>query len=125
MARATREQQAERLRRYFAEASRKYGITREQYETLWTAQGGACYICRKPFKTRLPAIDHDHLTGYVRGLLCGGSFDPKTCNRLIGFFSVHALRRAVEYLTAPPAYRVIGFVKPGAHIPAQREGGGQ
>lgn len=122
MARATREQQAERLRRWFRDGEKKYGVTEEQARAVLAEQGGACYICRRPFRTRLPVHDHDHLTGYFRGFLCGGSYDPKTCNRLIGFFNVHALRRAVEYLTAPPAYRVIGFVKPGASIPAQREG---
>jgi hypothetical protein len=84
------------------------------FRALFKAQGGACYICRNPFKTVLPAVDHDHLTGYVRGLLCGGSYDPKTCNRLIGFYSIHALRRAVEYLERPPAHAVIGLVRKGA-----------
>jgi hypothetical protein len=108
---ATREEQDKRLRDYFAHIRRTYGVTEEQFRALWTAQGGACAICLRPFKSKLPAVDHDHLTGYVRGLLCGGSLDAKTCNRFIGFHPLPKLRRAVAYLTTPPAFAVIGFVR--------------
>ena len=49
-----------------------YGITSEQYEALYEAQGGVCYICRRAKGTgrRKLAVDHDHVTGWVRGLLC-------------------------------------------------------
>lgn len=49
---------------------RRYGISAKQYDELLTAQGGACAICRKPPKVRMLPVDHDHVTGRVRGLLC-------------------------------------------------------
>ena len=109
---ATKAEQDKRLRAWFSAARRKYGVTEQQIRALWQKQGGACAICHRPFRTTLPSIDHDHVTGFVRGLLCGGSYDAKTCNRLIGFHSAPVLRRAAEYLEQPPAYAVIGYVKP-------------
>lgn len=48
-----------------------YGITSGQYEALYEAQGGSCYICcRAKGVTKKLSVDHDHLTGWVRGLLC-------------------------------------------------------
>jgi hypothetical protein len=49
---------------------RRFAITLEAYETLFNAQGGACAICGRPEYTRSLAVDHDHTTGVVRGLLC-------------------------------------------------------
>jgi hypothetical protein len=63
-----------RLQRY-------YGITEEQYEARLKEQKGRCFICHKPakyFKHSLN-VDHDHVTGEIRGLLCA------MCNhKLIG-----------------------------------------
>jgi hypothetical protein len=60
---------------------RKYGITEEQYEELLETQGHSCGVCGKhesTFPVRL-AVDHNHRTGEVRGLLCN------YCNhRLVG-----------------------------------------
>jgi len=88
----------------------RYGITPEQYWALYEAQGGSCYICeRATGKTKRLAVDHDHNSGYVRGLLCG------PCNKLLG----HArddgefFLRAFEYLREPPAHAIIGRVKSG------------
>lgn len=50
---------------------RKYGITTEQYEEMLIAQDGLCAICRRDdFGNKLPPVDHDHVTGKVRGILC-------------------------------------------------------
>lgn len=77
-----------------------FGITPQEYERLLAVQDGRCAICeRRPRKRRL-AVDHDHSTGEVRGLLC------TRCNhKLIGSASESAavLRRAARYLDAPPA----------------------
>jgi len=59
----------------------KFGLTETQYIALLDSQKACCAICLKPqscFKQRL-AVDHDHKTGIVRGLLCG------LCNRQLGF----------------------------------------
>lgn len=49
---------------------RRYGITRAQYLEMNDDQAGRCAICGKPPKTRDLAVDHNHVTGKVRGLLC-------------------------------------------------------
>lgn len=100
----------QRLERYFASSNfKRYGITPAEYKLIWVAQRGCCFICHRPFKTRLPAIDHNHFTGEVRGLLCTGSQDPKTCNRMIGFHKDNpaVFERAAEYLRNPPARPVL------------------
>ena len=49
---------------------KKWGITPAQYNEMLDSQGGRCAICLDPpIKKRL-AVDHDHDTGEVRGLLC-------------------------------------------------------
>lgn len=55
---------------------REYGIGQVQYDALLEAQGGVCAICSE--NRELLAVDHDHTTGEVRGLLCN------PCNRGIG-----------------------------------------
>jgi hypothetical protein len=57
----------------------KYGITPEIYLAMFKAQKGVCAICAKPSKSsRRLAVDHDHVSGQVRGLLCGN------CNWAVG-----------------------------------------
>lgn len=79
---------------------RVYGMTLEQYQAILESQGGVCYICQRPSLKNMLAVDHDHATGMVRGLLC------RSCNhRLIGSAGddIETLRRAVAYLENPPA----------------------
>lgn len=86
-----------------------YGITSEQYDQLYEAQGGTCYICQRATgATKKLSVDHDHATGYVRGLLC------TTCNKILGHLrdDPKAARRVWTYLAFPPAFGVIGEVKP-------------
>lgn len=85
-----------------------YGITAEQYQQIYDAQGGYCYICRRArgLKKRL-SIDHCHATGTVRGLLC------QRCNRdVLGHLrdDPDAALRIVDYLREPPAVQAIGVV---------------
>ena len=47
--------------------ARRYGITVEEYRTLLAKCDGACHACHRHVKL---AVDHDHDTGLVRGLLC-------------------------------------------------------
>lgn len=75
----------------------KFGISIEQYEAMIEAQEGLCAICRKVCSMKsMLSIDHDHITGHVRGLLCG------KCNTGIGLLGdrVDGLRRALAYLIA-------------------------
>ena len=71
----------------------RYGITLEEYEHLIEAQHGRCAICGET-PTRTLRVDHDHVTGAVRGLLC------HACNVGIGFFKddLEKLRAAIRYL---------------------------
>ena len=51
---------------------RVYGVTLAWYNEKRREQNFACAICHSPeteMKRRL-AVDHDHITGRVRGLLC-------------------------------------------------------
>lgn len=74
---------------------RKYGMTLEQRDALLANQEGKCAVCR----TTTPGgkgwvVDHDHVTGKVRGILC------LTCNTGIGHLKddVNVLKAAVVYL---------------------------
>jgi hypothetical protein len=58
----------------------KYGITVGDYDTLLLAQEGVCAVCGLPPKKRPLVVDHDHMTGEVRGLL------HSLCNRSLGMF---------------------------------------
>jgi hypothetical protein len=109
---ATHHREAKKASRRLAHGRwilKTYGITSEQYEALYEAQGGVCYICvRATGKTRKLAVDHDHATGYVRGLLC------KPCNSVLAHFrdDANAAIRLITYLDHPPAFDMIGKVKP-------------
>lgn len=72
------------------------GLTLEQYEDLLAAQEYRCAVCRRPARDdqRRMAVDHNHRTGQIRGLLC------YRCNYGIGWFRDNAtnLVAAGEYL---------------------------
>lgn len=79
----------------------QYGITEEHYQALFNSQMGLCAICHKS-ETHINragnianlAVDHDHRTGKVRGLLCSW------CNRALGLLydDVVLLTSAISYL---------------------------
>jgi hypothetical protein len=73
----------------------KYGISPEEYEEMLKRQDGKCAICHRPPKKNALAVDHDHHTGRVRGLLC------QPCNRYLGRIDNDRgiLDRIREYLT--------------------------
>ncbi len=77
---------------------RRYGLTVQEYRALQLAQGDRCAICRREWgrgwNGKGNHVDHDHITGRVRGLLCG------ECNTAIGRFGDDPalLRRAADYL---------------------------
>lgn len=79
---------ADARRKYF---EKSYGMSEAQVTAMREAQGGVCAICRTA-----PAVhvDHDHVTGKVRGMLCF------SCNAALGHFKDDpvVLRRAADYL---------------------------
>lgn len=73
---------------------RRYGLSKEQYASLLKKQGGKCAVCGFVPEKRKLSVDHDHLSGKVRGLLCDG------CNRSLGYLhdSIANTLRVAEYL---------------------------
>jgi hypothetical protein len=93
-----KEQDSKRHETY---VGKTYGLEPGEYEALLAYQGGKCAICRRATgKARRLAVDHDHETGEVRGLLC------KPCNRTILSHGGETLQRAVAYLELPPRARL-------------------
>jgi hypothetical protein len=45
-------------------------FTDDDYDDLFRAQHGRCYLCGRESRTRRLVVDHDHVSGQVRGLLC-------------------------------------------------------
>jgi hypothetical protein len=114
----------------------RYMLTPDEYRLLYVAQKGRCWICRtakgihpddpKAGGSRPPrrlGVDHDHVTGAVRGLLCTGG--DKTCNRIVGWLSAPQLRRAADYMTnraGQPARVLVEMERQRAD--AERDGDG-
>lgn len=72
---------------------RKYGIDENKYNEMLKEQGGVCKICKKKSEKRL-AVDHDHKSGKVRGLLCS------YCNTALGSIrdDKEIAQRMIDYL---------------------------
>lgn len=76
----------------------KYGITLEDFDHMLMEQDNKCAICKKREvfneSGKELAVDHDHVTGRVRGLLC------QVCNQALGMFgdSQEVLESAIAYL---------------------------
>lgn len=72
-----------------------YGLLPQQWDALYDQQLGRCAICLITLaEVKKICVDHDHVTGRVRGLLCHG------CNVAIGHLQddPDLLRRAAEYV---------------------------
>lgn len=75
-------------------------LTADQYNQLLRQQNWRCAVCDRPAETfkRNLAVDHNHKSGEIRGLLCG------PCNRgvvkVVEDYS-HLIDRAQEYLSRP------------------------
>ena len=75
---------------FYKRRDRKYhlkhqcGITLEQYEAMAEYQFHRCAVCGDPETRKNQGgimnlnVDHDHMTGKIRGLLCN------RCNRVLG-----------------------------------------
>ena len=69
----------EYLKQYFIKY--KYGLSKTEYDNLLLSQNNRCAICKEPLDSQNPhnvIIDHNHLTGKIRGILC------RKCNLAIG-----------------------------------------
>lgn len=76
---------------------KKLGVCNTEYDKMLTQQKGVCAICSSTLNssryTKL-AVDHNHRTGKVRGLLC------TSCNTALGLMKDSPIRleKAAEYL---------------------------
>ena len=86
----------------------KYGIGAAEYAGRLAEQGGCCAICRAAAEVlrETLAVDHDHATGKVRGLLCA------KCNRMLGCANdrPEVLRAGADYLTIN-AQAAVAFIE--------------
>lgn len=80
---------ARNKRRHFR---RKYGLEPEHVTEMIARQGGGCAICNEV--TLRMHVDHDHLTGKVRAILCF------RCNAALGLLRDRAdlVERMAQYV---------------------------
>lgn len=76
-----------------------YGLTIQGYDEIWIEQLGLCAICHQRLPNQPPSgtggvVDHNHVTGAVRGLLC------RKCNSGLGLLgdSAQNIKSALSYL---------------------------
>lgn len=79
---------------------------KRKYGSIIGVDGKNCDICGDPLRGGIgkSAIDHDHSTGELRGLLCG------SCNKLLGFARdrTDILGSAINYLKKHTRVRLVG-----------------
>ena len=79
---------------------KNYGLTIEDYNKILGDQNNKCPICDEKLKVigindvRKPNIDHCHVTGKVRGILC------HRCNKALGLLrdDIQIIERALNYI---------------------------
>jgi hypothetical protein len=82
-----RNREANRAYRKRYHLKKAYGLTEEARDTLIESQGGCCAICRvnlTSIGSRATHVDHCHVTGIVRGILC------HPCNTKLGWYERNA-----------------------------------
>ena len=82
--------------------SRKYGMSNECVEKLKQAQQNKCPICERLLTdVKKIHIDHNHTTGYVRGILCS------KCNNGLGFFNddIQLFTKVLSYLQSSTEFK--------------------
>ena len=91
-----------RWRQYCASHARRlrrFGVTAEEVADIFLGQNGRCAICRakEPSGSGDWHIDHDHVTGKIRGLLCN------RCNLAIGLLQddPDVMDSAARYVREP------------------------
>jgi hypothetical protein len=85
---------------------RRFGITEAEIAALLARQKNRCAICKsaKPYGSGDWAIDHDHATGQVRGLLCS------KCNLALGLLGddPKAIAAALRYVSRHRQMQLFG-----------------
>lgn len=73
---------------------REYGITPDDYDSMFKAQNGVCAACGEPSNDKILSVDHNHITGKTRELLC------QPCNLALGSMkeSPQKLRLLADYI---------------------------
>ena len=89
--------QENKTKRRETDLKRKYNITLDDYHTMWIEQEGKCWTCSVKAEdaiNKILYVDHNHLTGKVRGLLCS------RCNTAIGLLqeSQEIIQKVSKYL---------------------------
>jgi hypothetical protein len=93
--------------RHRAYVDRTYGQgAGEAYEALMAYQEGRCYICQQMPRSGRLAVDHDHRTGEIRGLLCAGQEQGCNWNFRKALNDPDMARRLLEYAQEPPMKRL-------------------
>ena len=73
-----RNKQMTKEQRRNATLKKKYGISLADYNKMMVDQAWTCLTCPADLRVEKPHLDHDHVSGVVRGILCGG------CNISLG-----------------------------------------
>ena len=103
IARSKKWQAANPERFFFNQIRAKWGLSQSDYLGMFEQQDNRCAICaeeetvpisQKNTKPRRLAVDHDHSTGIIRGLLC------TRCNTTLGKVKddTDLLKKMIEYL---------------------------
>lgn len=87
---------ADGVMRFWRMLTKKFGLTQEGYSCMLGTQMACCRLCRVRLHpmTKQCCVDHNHITGQVRGLLC------RNCNFGLGHFRDNpgVLRAAADYV---------------------------
>ncbi len=75
--------------------SKKYGLSREEYDNMLIAQGGECAVCGS--KDNNLCVDHCHTSGIVRGLVC------HPCNLALGRIETVGVENYSRYISTWPS----------------------
>lgn len=84
----------------WSELKKKYGLTKDTFLRMFEDQNEQCAICLSPISLSEANVDHCHVTGRIRGLLC------RLCNWGLGSFKddVERLLYAIKYLNTTSDY---------------------
>jgi len=79
-----------------SQCKRLYGISLEEKEQMFGAQGSICASCGSTESGGQWCLDHDHVTDEIRGVVC------RPCNLILGFAqdSIEHLNKVAAYLRA-------------------------